>query len=78
MPLDLPVEIWLEILSYLPQSFLYKLMGLNRVLFNLAMKHKYEEVRFMTDDKSQLKTFEKLRFVFCIFLETPGTLIYIV
>ncbi|KIM44131.1 hypothetical protein M413DRAFT_25597 [Hebeloma cylindrosporum] len=55
--LDLPVELWLEILSYLPKSALHKLIGINRLLFELALDDIYEEVRFITDDKQTEKIF---------------------
>ncbi|PPQ65057.1 hypothetical protein CVT26_015753 [Gymnopilus dilepis] len=47
---DLPVELWREITSYLPRSTLYRLMGINRTLFNLAMDDFYREIRFISDD----------------------------
>ncbi|KAJ2912280.1 hypothetical protein MD484_g8129, partial [Candolleomyces efflorescens] len=58
---DLPPELWLEILSYLPRTYIYKMMGLNRLLFELAMQDKYEEIRLISDDKNMLSTFEQLR-----------------
>ncbi|RXW21430.1 hypothetical protein EST38_g4435 [Candolleomyces aberdarensis] len=58
---DLPPELWLEILSYLPRTYIYKMMGLNRLLFELAMQDKYEEIRLISDDKNMLNTFEQLR-----------------
>jgi hypothetical protein len=57
---DLPVELWLEILAYLPRSALHKMIGLNRLLFELALNDLYEEVRFIADDKSMRKAFDQL------------------
>ncbi|KAF5331821.1 hypothetical protein D9611_008929 [Ephemerocybe angulata] len=57
---DLPPELWLEILYYLPRVAIYKMMCINRLLFNLAMQYKYEEICFITDDKGTLRTFEQL------------------
>ncbi|KAF8966761.1 hypothetical protein BDZ97DRAFT_1806324 [Flammula alnicola] len=60
-PPDLPVELWLEILSYLPRTALHKMIGVNRILFELALNDLYEEVRFISDDRDTLKTFEQLK-----------------
>jgi len=58
---DLPVELWLEILGYLPRSALHKMIGVNRLLFELALDDLYEEIRLISDDKSMLKTFKQLK-----------------
>lgn len=58
---DLPVELWLEILTYLPRSALHKLIGVNRTLFELALNDLYEEVRLISDDKDMAKTFNQLK-----------------
>ena len=58
---DLPVELWLEILTYLPRSTLHKLVGVNRTLFELALNDLYEEVRLISDDKDMDKTFKQLK-----------------
>lgn len=34
---DFPTELWLEILSYLPPSYVLKLLGVSRILFELAL-----------------------------------------
>ncbi|KAH9475292.1 hypothetical protein JR316_0012403 [Psilocybe cubensis] len=57
---DLPTELWLEILSYLPRSTLRKMIGVNRTLFELALNDLYEEVRLISDDKETVKTFKQL------------------
>lgn len=62
---DLPVELWLEILAYLPRTTLHKMIGVNRTLFELALNDKYEEVRFISDDRQMMKTFRQLQ---CDFL----------
>ncbi|KDR72841.1 hypothetical protein GALMADRAFT_228529 [Galerina marginata CBS 339.88] len=58
---DLPIELWLEILLYLPRSTLHKMIGVNRTLFELALNDLYEEVRFISDDKVMMKSFKQLR-----------------
>ncbi|PPQ63652.1 hypothetical protein CVT24_004426 [Panaeolus cyanescens] len=57
---DLPVELWLEILSYLPRSALRKMMGVNRLLFEMAFNEIYEEIRLIADDEEMLKTCKQL------------------
>ncbi|KAF9039306.1 hypothetical protein BJ165DRAFT_1497360 [Panaeolus papilionaceus] len=57
---DLPVELWLEILSYLPRSALRKTMGVNRMLFEMAFNDIYEEVRLIAADKEMVKTLKQL------------------
>lgn len=57
---DLPVELWLYILSLLPDGHRHKLVGINRTLFTLAMDEIYQEIRFIDDDKNMLKTFHQL------------------
>ena len=55
--LDLPVELWMEILPYLPRTTLHNLIGVNRFLVELALDDIYEEVRFIEDDKQMEKIF---------------------
>ena len=57
---DLPLELWLEILSYLPRSALHTMIGVNRVLFELALDEKYEEIRFIADNVEMEKMFWQL------------------
>ncbi|KAF8907080.1 hypothetical protein CPB84DRAFT_1844186 [Gymnopilus junonius] len=57
---DLPVELWLEILAYLPRTTLHKMIGVNRTLFELALNDMYEEVRLISDDKQMIKTLKQL------------------
>jgi hypothetical protein len=64
---DLPVELWLKILSYLPRSAQRKLLGVNRFLFELALDDIYEEVRFIVDDKQMEKTFLQMESVILSF-----------
>ncbi|KAF9449102.1 hypothetical protein P691DRAFT_813123 [Macrolepiota fuliginosa MF-IS2] len=58
---DLPVELWMEILSYLPRGFVWKMAGINRFLFEMGMSELYEEVRLMDYSGAGLKTFEQMR-----------------
>ena len=44
---DLPLEIWMEILSYLPRGFVRRMIGINRLLFELGMNEIYKEVYLM-------------------------------
>ncbi|KIM44164.1 hypothetical protein M413DRAFT_443202 [Hebeloma cylindrosporum] len=57
---DLPLELWLEILSYLPRSTLHRMIGVNRILFELALDEKYEEIKFMADTTEMGYMFRQL------------------
>ncbi|KAF4622333.1 hypothetical protein D9613_009249 [Agrocybe pediades] len=60
--LDLPTEIWLEILSYLPKGASRKLLGVNRVFFELALQNIYEELRLISGDRETMKSLSQLRY----------------
>ncbi|KAH6904897.1 hypothetical protein BKA70DRAFT_1294134 [Coprinopsis sp. MPI-PUGE-AT-0042] len=62
-PSEFAIELWLEILAYLPPSYILKLMGVNRILFGLALDYKYEELRLLSNDVPTLHSFEQLRHV---------------
>ncbi|KAF9467599.1 hypothetical protein BDZ94DRAFT_1248505 [Collybia nuda] len=59
---DLPVELWLYILSLLPRAQLPKLLGVNRVCSARAMDEIYREVLFTDDGGAMLKTFRQLQY----------------
>jgi len=58
---DLPVELWLEILSYLPRTSLHKLMGVSRVLFELALDDIYQEIEFFDGENGTRKMFSQMQ-----------------
>ena len=62
---DLPVELWLYILSFLPRGTVRKLIGISRLLFEMALDDIYEEIRFIADDEEMHKTFRQLKYVLC-------------
>ncbi|KAK1220307.1 hypothetical protein PQX77_016932 [Marasmius sp. AFHP31] len=45
----LPLELWIVIASYVPSEALFKLLGINRQLFNWIMDRLYEKVDFNLD-----------------------------
>jgi len=53
---DLPLEIWMEILSYLPRGFVRRMIGINRLLFELGMNEIYKEVYLMEHEGVGLET----------------------
>jgi len=53
---DLPLEIWIEILSYLPRGFVRRMIGINRLLFELGMNEIYKEVYLMEHKSVGLET----------------------
>jgi hypothetical protein len=59
---DLPVELWLHLLDLLPKSYLRKMMGINRTLFELAMNEVYQEIRFIEDGRDMTRIFHQLRY----------------
>lgn len=58
---DLPIELWIEVLSYLSPDCIRKVIGVNRYLFERGMDNIYVEVQVATNDGAGLKTFEQLR-----------------
>ncbi|KAG5635868.1 hypothetical protein H0H81_009826 [Sphagnurus paluster] len=59
---DLPVELWLEILSMLPAHSVRKMMGISRILFEMAMDDIYQELHFESDGDQMLRTFQQLQY----------------
>lgn len=57
---DLPLEIWMEILSYLPRGFVWKMIGINRLLFELGMNEIYQEVYLMKHEGVGLEILEQI------------------
>ncbi|KAF8152220.1 hypothetical protein B0H34DRAFT_724374 [Crassisporium funariophilum] len=58
--IDLPAELWLKILGYLPKGTARKMIGVNRFLFELALDDLYQEIKLIHDDETTLKTFKQL------------------
>jgi len=64
MPLpSLPIELWLEILYYLPRTALRGLIGVNRTLFELALDDIYEECRLISNDEKTSKLLTRIKYV---------------
>lgn len=57
---DLPPELWMEIVSYIPKGSVWRVIGINRLLFELGMTELYEEVRLLDCDKTGYKVFEQI------------------
>ena len=58
---DFPSELWLEVLSYLPPSYVVNLVGVNRFLFELALDYKYEELQLISCEQRDLNNFQRLQ-----------------
>ncbi|KAF9560402.1 hypothetical protein CPC08DRAFT_762696 [Agrocybe pediades] len=58
---DLPVELWQEILSYLPKECLLGLFGVSRTLYEMAMHCKYDDVVLISHWKDVRPMVEQLR-----------------
>ncbi|KXN82784.1 hypothetical protein AN958_02149 [Leucoagaricus sp. SymC.cos] len=63
MLVELPIELWRDILSYLPNGTASRLIGVNRQLFEIGMNELYEEVSV---GASPCKYFEWKRFENCV------------
>jgi hypothetical protein len=63
MSVDLPLELWLHVISFLPNGYIRKMIGINRILFEMALDEIYREVRFISDSRNMISTFKKLRYV---------------
>lgn len=61
MTINFPVEIWLEIISLLPDHDLRKLIGVNRTLFEMVLDDIYRDIRLISDDVKTIQTFEELK-----------------
>ncbi|KAF5360743.1 hypothetical protein D9756_005097 [Leucocoprinus leucothites] len=57
---DLPAELWEEILSYLPRGSVWRMIGINRLLFELGMKELYGRVCLTNCVGAGLKTFQQI------------------
>ncbi|PPQ63643.1 hypothetical protein CVT24_004417 [Panaeolus cyanescens] len=55
----LPVEIWIQILSYLPPRTVRKLITINRCLFQLALDDIYGQIDVMFDDEKTRVNLDK-------------------
>ncbi|GLB38936.1 hypothetical protein LshimejAT787_0600980 [Lyophyllum shimeji] len=61
MVVNLPLDIWREVASYLPQDYLAKCYSVNHAFFTIAMEVKYRIVRF-----DRLTTSECRKYIDCL------------
>lgn len=66
IPDSLAIELWIEILSYLPRDFRKKMIGVCRALFDLALDDIYEEVVLCADDDKSRFAISQLQYVFLL------------
>ncbi|KAF9445523.1 hypothetical protein P691DRAFT_762423 [Macrolepiota fuliginosa MF-IS2] len=59
---DLPPELWIEILSYIPRGLARKTIGINRYLFEKGMNELYTEIWIDSHQGVGRKTFEQMRY----------------
>ena len=69
---NIPTEIWLHVVKFIPKEDLQDLLGVNCFFFNIAMDILYREIVISTTTthdimKIELETVKRLRrvFVFC-------------
>lgn len=65
---DIPPEIWLHVAKFIPKEDLRDLLGVNSILFNIAMDIRYREIVISTITmhdimKFELETVKQLRCV---------------
>jgi len=59
--MDLPVEIWIKIISYLPDSDLPKAMRISRNIFLAALSRLYRKTELHCVDSKTLQRFRHLK-----------------
>jgi hypothetical protein len=57
---NLPYEVWLQIVEHLPGGSPEELLGVNHILFEIAMDDRYREVEIIHSDKKTLWTLFRL------------------
>jgi hypothetical protein len=72
MALDLPAELWLDILTYFPLGFVRTMAGVSRTCYELAMDDIYQELELVSADKRTLRRIRLARYVCHIII----TLVY--
>ena len=58
---DLPLEIWLYIASFIPPDQLRKLYAVNHALFVIAMEERYKEVHLCEELEMMPETLARLK-----------------
>ena len=59
--MDLPVEIWIRIISYLPDICLPKVMGVSPNIFAAVLSRLYRKVELHCVDSKALQRFRHLK-----------------
>ncbi|KDR72839.1 hypothetical protein GALMADRAFT_228528 [Galerina marginata CBS 339.88] len=57
-----PAELWLQILSYLPQGTVRRMVSVSRTLYELYLDDFYKTIDFSSDSERMLEKFQRLRF----------------
>jgi hypothetical protein len=57
---DFPADIWLYISQFLPDDLLQKMIGVNRLLFDIGMDRRYKSISFTSFKASEAKMLERL------------------
>ena len=61
MVLDLPVDVWLQIVQQIPEDELDRLLSLNSLFFHTVMKNRYRRVRISNSPKEAKRDMALLR-----------------
>jgi hypothetical protein len=51
--MDLPLDVWHRIISFIPTEQLRTLYGVDHTFFNLAMNLRYKEVSLYRDEEEE-------------------------
>lgn len=64
--MDLPREIWQQIVQYIPKDEVFNLISLNRSVLNIVLDERYKEVLWVSMlDKTKIRALTRLRYVLC-------------
>ena len=56
---DLPPELWLEILSYLPRIYVQRMMGVSRTCYALALAEIFRKLDLIHSDSRTMRQLDK-------------------
>lgn len=66
MTRDLPVELWLEILSYIPASHVRKLLGVNRFFTEMVLDEIYHSFTLKNGFRRVVSDIQRITSVFLL------------
>ncbi|KAK2460283.1 hypothetical protein APHAL10511_007672 [Amanita phalloides] len=58
---DLPLDVWLQIVEFIPEDELDQLLGLNSLFFHTVMKSRYKDIRISNSPKEAKRSLSLVR-----------------